>query len=75
MSVGATVVSNLSTDCLAPITRHFLYRPFLQELVLLGGVTVRLLKWFADVTQSVCLKVLYLGIVKKCYAVCGSVNG
>ena len=75
VAIGATVVSDLATEYLARMTRHFSYGPFLQELILLGDIAVRLLKWFADVIQSVRLQVLYLGTVKKHYAVCGSVNG
>ena len=75
MAIGATVVNDFATDYLARMTRHFLYGPFLQELILFGGVTVRLLKWFADIVQSVCLQVLYRGTVKKCYTIGCGVNG
>ena len=75
MAIRAAVVSELGTDYLARMTRHFSYRPFLQELILFGGVTVRLLKWFADVIQSIRLQVLYIGTVEKRYAVGISVYG
>ena len=48
---------------------------FLQELILLGDIAVRLLKWFADIIQSIHLQVLYAGTVEKRYAVGISVSG
>ena len=75
VAIGAAVVHNFATDYSVPITRHSLYGPFLQELILLGDIAVRLLKGFADVIQLICLQVLYAGTVEKCYAVGVSVSG
>ena len=75
VAIGSAVVRDFAMDYSAPITRHFSYGPFLQELILLGDIAVRLLKWFADVIQSICLQVLYAGTVKKRYAVGVSVSG
>ena len=63
------VVSELSTDYLAPMTRHFSYSPFLQELVLFGSVDIRLLERFAYVIESISFQVLYLGTVEERYFV------
>ena len=75
VAIGAAVVRDFATDYSAPMTRHLSHRPFLQELILLSDVAVRLLVGFADIIQSICLQVLYASTVKKRYAVGVSVSG
>ena len=75
VAIGAAVVRDFATDHSAPMTRHLSHRPFLQELILLSDVAVRLLVGFADIIQSICLQVLYASTVEKRYAVGVSVNG
>ena len=74
VAIGTAVVSKLSTDYSAPMTRHFLYSPFLQELVLLGSVAIGLLERFAYVIELVGFQVLYLSTVEKRYFVGCSKN-
>ena len=74
VAIGAAVVGYFTMDYSAPMTRHLSHRPFLQELILLSGVAVRLLEGFADIIQSIGLQVLYVSTIKERYAVGISVS-
>ena len=73
--LDVAIVRDFAMDYSAPMTRHFSYSPYLQKLIMLGDIAVRLLKGFADVIQSICLQVLYASTVEKRYAVGVSVCG
>ena len=74
VAIGSAVVRDFATDHSAPMTRHLSHRPFLQELILLSDIAVRLLVGFADIIQSIGLQVLYVSTIKERYAVGISVS-
>ena len=75
VAIGTAVVRDFATDYSASMTRHLSHRPSLQELILLGDIAVRLLVWFADIIQSICLQVLDASTVEERYAVSVNVSG